>query len=79
MRRRNVKDFPLSNADFLDLRSGAKNNSRISLLSIRFGRRFQVETARLSGSAWPQYDEFLSNDGWCNGAPTTRLLIRRSV
>src|SRR5437016_12082720 len=26
MRRRNVKDFPLSNADFLDLRNGAKNN-----------------------------------------------------
>jgi predicted permease len=25
MRRRNVKDFPLSNADFLDLRNGAKN------------------------------------------------------
>src|ERR1051326_7813642 len=24
MRRRNVKDFPLSNADFLDLRNGAK-------------------------------------------------------
>src|SRR5580700_4480216 len=23
--RRNVKDFPISNADFLDLRSGAKN------------------------------------------------------
>src|SRR5258708_33256633 len=26
MRRRNVKDFPLSNADFLDLRNGAKSN-----------------------------------------------------
>jgi predicted permease len=26
MQRRNVKDFPLSNADFLDLRNGAKNN-----------------------------------------------------
>jgi len=26
MRRRNVKDFPLSDADFLDLRSGAKNS-----------------------------------------------------
>src|SRR5260370_11567154 len=26
MRRRNVKDFPLSNADFLDLRNGARNN-----------------------------------------------------
>src|SRR5438093_13262716 len=25
MRRRNVKDFPLSNADFLDLRNGARN------------------------------------------------------
>src|SRR5713226_9731936 len=24
MRRRNVKDFPMSNADFLDLRNGAK-------------------------------------------------------
>src|SRR6185436_13162788 len=26
MRKRNVKDFPLSNADFLDLRNGAKSN-----------------------------------------------------
>src|SRR5258705_5147731 len=26
MQRRNVKDFPLSNADFLDLRNGARNN-----------------------------------------------------
>jgi putative ABC transport system permease protein len=26
LQRRNVKDFPLSNADFLDLRNGAKNN-----------------------------------------------------
>jgi len=26
MRRRNVKDFPLSNADFLDLRNGARSN-----------------------------------------------------
>jgi putative ABC transport system permease protein len=26
MQKRNVKDFPLSNADFLDLRTGAKNN-----------------------------------------------------
>jgi putative ABC transport system permease protein len=26
MRRRNVKDFPLSNADFFDLRNGAKNS-----------------------------------------------------
>src|SRR6185295_18069207 len=26
MQKRNVKDFPLSNADFLDLRNGAKNN-----------------------------------------------------
>src|SRR6266542_3003897 len=26
MQRRNVKDFPLSNVDFLDLRNGAKNN-----------------------------------------------------
>src|SRR5882762_3042791 len=26
MRRRNVKDFPLSNADFLDLRNGARGN-----------------------------------------------------
>src|SRR6266576_4855612 len=26
MQRRNVKDFPLSNADFLDLRNGAKSN-----------------------------------------------------
>ena len=26
LRQRNVKDFPLSNADFLDLRNGAKNN-----------------------------------------------------
>src|SRR5947208_13378881 len=25
MRRRNVKDFPLSNADFLDIRNGAKS------------------------------------------------------
>src|SRR5213078_1154101 len=25
MRRRNVKDFPLSNADFLDLRNNARN------------------------------------------------------
>jgi predicted permease len=26
LQKRNVKDFPLSNADFLDLRNGAKNN-----------------------------------------------------
>src|SRR6185369_5146682 len=26
MKKRNVKDFPLSNVDFLDLRNGAKNN-----------------------------------------------------
>src|SRR5437773_10903932 len=26
MQRRNVKDFPLSNVDFLDLRNGARNN-----------------------------------------------------
>src|SRR3982751_1267840 len=26
LQRRNVKDFPHSNADFLDLRNGAKNN-----------------------------------------------------
>jgi putative ABC transport system permease protein len=26
MRRRNVKDFPISNADFLDLRNGARSN-----------------------------------------------------
>src|SRR5258705_12125779 len=26
LRQRNVKDFPLSNADFLDLRNGAKSN-----------------------------------------------------
>ena len=26
LQRRNVKDFPLSNADFLDLRNGAKSN-----------------------------------------------------
>src|ERR1041385_6566569 len=26
MQKRNVKDFPLSNVDFLDLRNGAKNN-----------------------------------------------------
>src|SRR4029450_3393831 len=26
LQRRNVKDFPLSNVDFLDLRNGAKNN-----------------------------------------------------
>src|SRR5258705_13292229 len=26
LRTRNVKDFPLSNVDFLDLRNGAKNN-----------------------------------------------------
>src|SRR2546421_721624 len=26
LQKRNVKDFPLSNADFLDLRDGAKNN-----------------------------------------------------
>lgn len=26
MQRRNVKDFPLSNADYLDLRNGARNN-----------------------------------------------------
>src|SRR3982751_371382 len=26
LQQRNVKDFPLSNADFLDLRNGAKNN-----------------------------------------------------
>jgi putative ABC transport system permease protein len=26
MQKRNVKDFPMSNVDFLDLRNGAKNN-----------------------------------------------------
>src|SRR4029434_6323267 len=26
MQKRNVKDFPLSNVDYLDLRNGAKNN-----------------------------------------------------
>src|SRR4030095_2350728 len=26
LQKRNVKDFPLSNADYLDLRNGAKNN-----------------------------------------------------
>src|SRR5687767_11921640 len=26
LQKRNVKDFPLSNADFLDVRNGAKNN-----------------------------------------------------
>src|SRR4029450_13450463 len=26
LQRRNVKDFPLSNIDYLDLRNGAKNN-----------------------------------------------------
>ena len=26
LQKRNVKDFPLSNADFLDLRNGAKSN-----------------------------------------------------
>src|ERR1043166_3240229 len=26
MQKRNVKDFPISNVDFLDLRNGAKNN-----------------------------------------------------
>src|SRR5437870_13831055 len=26
LQRRNVKDFPLSNVDFLDLRNGARNN-----------------------------------------------------
>src|ERR1044072_943489 len=26
LQKRNVKDFPLSNVDFLDLRNGAKNN-----------------------------------------------------
>src|SRR5690349_24837240 len=28
MDKRNVKDFPVSNADFLDLRNNAKNNFR---------------------------------------------------
>jgi len=29
LQKRNVKDFPLSNVDFLDLRNGARNNRRL--------------------------------------------------
>src|SRR5579872_397163 len=56
MRRRNVKDFPMSNADFLDLRNGAKrtfedfavvNTFRIPLLASD-GTPEQVRIANVS-------------------------------
>src|SRR5258706_4584617 len=56
LRRRNVKDFPMSNADFLDLRNGAKrtfddfaavNTFRFPLLASD-GRPEQVRGAAVS-------------------------------
>jgi hypothetical protein len=50
MRRRNVKDFPLSNADFLDLRNGARSN--LGFRSRQYLRgTLPGSTARLSRSA----------------------------
>ena len=54
LQRRSVKDFPLSNVDFLDLRNGAKNISRTSLPSVRFAPLFLVWMARLNGSGSPR-------------------------
>jgi putative ABC transport system permease protein len=56
MRRRNVKDFPLSDADFLDLRNGARNNfedfAAVSTFPLTLpgidGRPEQVRTAQVS-------------------------------
>jgi predicted permease len=56
MRRRNVKDFPMSNADFLDLRNGAKNTFEdfAAVSTFRFplpgsdGRPEQVRGAAVS-------------------------------
>jgi len=67
MRRRNVKDFPLSNADFLDLRNGARSNFEDFAAVNTFrgtvpgvdGTLEQIRMAAVSTN-------FLSNDGWCN-------------
>src|ERR1043165_7074471 len=56
LQKRNVKDFPLSNADFLDLRNGAQNNFEdfAAVQTFRFtlpgldGTPEQVRAARVS-------------------------------
>ena len=64
MQKRNVKDFPLSNVDYLDLRNGAKNNFEDFAAVNTFratlpGTDGTPERVRDSSSI----DELLSNDG----------------
>jgi hypothetical protein len=63
MQKRNVKDFPLSNVDFLDLRNGAKNNFEDFAAVNTFRATLPVWTVRLSESQWLQCRQLLSIDG----------------
>ena len=64
MQKRNVKDFPISNVDFLDMRNGAKNNFEdfAAVNTFRFtlpgldGTPEQVRVAAVSTN-------FFQNDG----------------
>ena len=51
LQKRNVKDFPVSNVDFLDLRNGAKNSFEdlAAVSTFRFWRSPRARTSR-SGS-----------------------------
>ena len=52
MQKRNVKDFPLSNADFLDLKNGAKSNFEDFAAVSTFRGTLPVSTERQSESGW---------------------------
>src|SRR5947207_8401640 len=84
MRRRNVKDFPLSNADFLDLRNGARNTFEDFAAVTTFrqtlpgidGRPEQVRGAAVStnffqlmGGAIIAGRDFQDSDGTAQTAP----------
>jgi len=54
MRRRNVKDFPLSQCDFLDLRNGAKSNFEDFAAVQTFRGTLLATMAPLSACGSPQ-------------------------
>ena len=54
MKTRNVKDFPISNVDFLDLRKGANNNFEDFAAVQTFRFTLPVWTVRLNAFARPR-------------------------